>query len=164
MSEQPVRVVPLRDDGHAAHGVFIQLALALAPRVPAGVGGERLRARVRGSAGTVPAPMGTHTVRAGDGSWRPVASGVDIKLLRASRGRMTAYIRMRAGAFFDAHEHPLPEECLVIEGDICIGSHRLAAGDLHYASAGTRHAATHSSGGALLLVHAALPPAPCLPE
>jgi quercetin dioxygenase-like cupin family protein len=161
MSDHTVRILPLRDDGHAARGLFMRLALAVAPCPPDRACGERLRARVRRSAATVPAPTGTHTVRGADHSWRPVASGVDIKLLHAARGRMTAFIRMSAGASFEAHAHPLPEECLVIEGEIHIGSHRLGAGDLHFAAAGTRHASTYSAGGALLLVHAALPPAPC---
>jgi len=141
----------------------MQVALAIAPRELSAVRAARLRVRVRGCAHTAPAPTGTFTLRAADNTWRPLAVGVDIKLLSrdAARGRMTAFIRMQAGATFDAHDHPQTEECLVVEGVIRIGTHELGRGDLHVAGQGTRHALTWSPEGALLLVHAALPPTNC---
>jgi len=156
-------VLSLRDDGGAGRVVFMHMALAIEARELCAAQGARLRARVCGSARAAPAPAGTFTLRAADNTWRPLATGVDIKLLSRdpARGRMTAFIRMQPGAMFDAHDHPQTEECLVLAGEIRIGTHRLGPGDLHVAAAGTRHACTCSPDGALLLVHAALPPSSC---
>jgi anti-sigma factor ChrR (cupin superfamily) len=163
MSEPGPRVVPLRDDGRIGRAVFLRLALAIEARELCAERLACLRARVSCNARVVPAPAGTYTRRAADNTWRPLAAGVDVKLLSrdVARGRMTAFIRLQPGAIFDAHEHAQTEECLVLEGEIHIGTHRLCEGDLHVAGAGTRHAPTWSPGGALLLVHAALPATEC---
>jgi anti-sigma factor ChrR (cupin superfamily) len=99
-------------------------------------------------------PPGTRTVRATTGAWREVMPGVTIKLLRVDRetSNMTAFVRMERGAVYVAHQHSQSEECLVIEGEILIGSHCLHAGDMHVASAGSEHATVTSPRGALLLV------------
>jgi anti-sigma factor ChrR (cupin superfamily) len=96
------------------------------------------------------------TVRAHQGEWRALAPGVSIKLLRgdSGTGHMTAFIRMLPGSSLEAHAHARAEECLVVEGEIFIGAHRLSAGDLHLAAAGTRHEPISSPRGALMLVHA----------
>jgi quercetin dioxygenase-like cupin family protein len=126
-------------------------ALVSSPMCPALRG--NLRARVLAGCGK---PCATLIVRAAECEWRPLVSGVSIKLLRtdAAAGNMTAYFRLEPGASLDSHEHAQPEECLVLEGEIFIGAHRLAAGDMHMAAAGTMHAAVTSPRGALLLVRA----------
>jgi quercetin dioxygenase-like cupin family protein len=100
------------------------------------------------------------TVRARDGEWRALAPGVTIKLLRGdtSTGNMTAFIRMLPGSSLDGHAHTQTEECLVIEGEIFIGAHRVSAGDLHVATAGTVHEGIRSPRGALMLVRAEFRP------
>lgn len=100
------------------------------------------------------------TVRACEGEWRPLAPGVTIKLLRgdAATGNMTAFIRMEPGSSLESHRHAQAEECLIVEGEIFIGRHRLAAGDLHVAGAGTEHEAITSPRGALMLVRAEFRP------
>lgn len=99
-------------------------------------------------------PPGTRTVRAATTAWNELAPGITIKLLRLDpeANNMTAYIRMAPGAVYPAHRHSQSEECLVIEGEIFIGSHCLRAGDLHVASGGTEHATVTSPRGALMLV------------
>jgi anti-sigma factor ChrR (cupin superfamily) len=99
-------------------------------------------------------PPGTRTVRATTGTWSELMPGVTIKFLRLDHeaSNMTAFIRMEQGAVYAGHQHAQSEECLVIEGEILIGSHRLHAGDMHVASAGSEHAAVTSPRGALLLV------------
>lgn len=96
------------------------------------------------------------TVRAAEGEWLPLAPGVSIKLLRrdGTAGNMTAYIRMAPGASLESHVHAQTEECLILQGEIFIGAHRVSAGDMHVAAAGTAHAAISSPRGALLLVRA----------
>jgi quercetin dioxygenase-like cupin family protein len=112
-----------------------------------------MRARVLAGCGK---PSATQTVRATEREWCPLVPGVAIKVLRtdAAARNMTAYFRLEPGAWLDPHEHAQPEECLVLEGEIFIGAHRLAAGDMHLAAAGTMHAAVTSPRGALLLVRA----------
>ena len=99
-------------------------------------------------------PPGTRTVRAGSVAWIELTPGVTINLLRIDpeTDNMTAYIRMRPGAVYPAHGHPQNEECLVLEGEIFIGSHCMRAGDMHVASSGTEHAMVTSPRGALMLV------------
>lgn len=99
-------------------------------------------------------PPDTRTVRADSLAWSELVPGVTIKLLRVNHDarNMTAYIRMKPGSKFGAHRHSQSEECLVLEGEIFIGAHRLHAGDMHIAGAGTEHATVTSPRGALMLV------------
>ena len=48
---------------------------------------------------------------------------------------------MRPGGVIPAHRHQHEEECLVLEGECRIGTHRLVAGDVHVAAAGSWHEA-----------------------
>jgi anti-sigma factor ChrR (cupin superfamily) len=99
-------------------------------------------------------PPGTRTVRAGSVGWIELAPGVSINPLRIDHetDNMTAYVRMLPGAVFAAHRHSQAEECLVIEGEIYIGTYCLRAGDMHFAACGTEHAMVTSPRGALMLV------------
>jgi anti-sigma factor ChrR (cupin superfamily) len=98
----------------------------------------------------------TATIRAAEGEWLPLAPGVCIKLLRRdeSAGTMTAFVRMEPGSALASHAHTQAEECLMLEGEILIGAHRVAAGDLHVASAVTPHEVITSPHGALMLIRA----------
>ena len=98
-------------------------------------------------------PPETRTVRAAAVAWSELAPGVTVKLLRVDdQQTMTAFIRMEPGSMFGAHRHSQREECLILEGEIFIGTHRLHAGDMHVAEAGTEHAKVSSPRGALMLV------------
>jgi quercetin dioxygenase-like cupin family protein len=104
-------------------------------------------------------PAGTQTFRAAHRAWHEIAPGVELKLLWPNAGGcMTALVRMAAGSIYSAHEHPLDESCLVLSGEIHIGSHRLRAGDVHIAAAGSAHARTFTPHGALLFVRFARGP------
>ena len=131
------------------------LARALEPRNPSQLQRAHLRQRLMAQIHTL-AGRATCTVRAADGEWRKLAPGVGIKLLRHDRGadNMTAFIRMQPGSTLDAHVHTQTEECLIVEGEIFIGAHRLCALDMHVAAGGTAHAAVTSPRGALILVRA----------
>jgi anti-sigma factor ChrR (cupin superfamily) len=155
----PAKVYRL--DGRArSPGVLVttwiveQLARAHEPRMPAPLRAhlrQRLMAQVH-----VLADRATRTVRAADGEWRALAPGVDIKLLRHEHGadNMTAFIRMQPGSMLAAPVHTQTEECLIVEGEIFIGAHRLSALDMHVAAGGTAHAPVSSPRGALILVRA----------
>ena len=145
------RVTDIRDDHRVSGSVFLQLALATRACRP--LCDVSLRERVLRDAMDGAPPAGTQTFRAAQRAWHEIAPGVDIKLLRPDGGGcMTALVRMAAGSTYVAHEHPLDESCLVLSGEIHIGSHRLCAGDLHVASAGSTHAVTFAPHGALLFV------------
>ena len=163
MPERDTRVLPLHDDEGVARALFKRLALAVDARPLAASEHRRLRERVLRRSRESRAPRGTRTARAAESAWHPLAAGVNFRLLHtdAARGTMTAFIRLQPGAAFEAHEHPTAEECLVLEGEIRIGAHRLVAGDMHIADEGTRHDVTRSEAGALLWVRAALPAGLC---
>jgi hypothetical protein len=141
----------------AASWFFTILAMGLKSRSPTPARSAHLRgnllARLRERG-----PAGTRTVRAVAGEWQAFAPGVTIKLLRrnASTDSMTAFIRMQPGAALAGHAHTQSEECLILEGEIFIGMHRLCVGDQHIAAIGTLHAPIASPRGALLLVRAQL--------
>jgi anti-sigma factor ChrR (cupin superfamily) len=106
------------------------------------------------------APPGTVTVRAADMRWKSVGPGVQVKILRMDRERndQTVLIRMQPGAMVVGHVHTQEEECLVLEGEVFIGSHRLGQGDMHVARPGVVHAPIHAPNGALLMIRSEMPP------
>jgi quercetin dioxygenase-like cupin family protein len=106
-------------------------------------------------------PPGTTTLRAGDMHWVTAGPGVEVKVLRmdAERNDQTVLIRMQPGAMVVGHRHGQEEECLVLEGEICIGDHRLGQGDMHVARPGSLHSPIHAPRGALLLIRSEIPPA-----
>lgn len=53
------------------------------------------------------------------------------------------------------HEHPLDEECLVLEGEFTLESIKLRAGDFHFAPKGMTHGVARSEHGALLYIRGA---------
>jgi quercetin dioxygenase-like cupin family protein len=115
-------------------------------------------------AGTVAAgeqaPAGTVTIRAADMRWVAAGPGVEVKVLRhnAARRDQTVLIRMQPGAVVVGHRHTQEEECLVLEGEVFVGDHRLGAGDMHGAVAGVVHAPIRAPHGALLMIRSEMPP------
>jgi anti-sigma factor ChrR (cupin superfamily) len=106
------------------------------------------------------APAGTTTLRASQMQWVCAGPGVEVKVLRMDRVRndQTMLVRMQPGATVVAHRHTQQEECLVLEGEIFIGNHRLSEGDMHVAQAGVMHAPIRAPHGALLLIRSEIPP------
>ena len=157
------KITTMRGDDRLARAVFVELALGIAARTPSRALRRSMRARVLRRVNRNAAPPGTWTVHAPDSRWRELAPGVDFRIMRVDRatGRMTAFVRMRSGSRFDAHEHTSAESCFVVEGGIRIGALTLNRGDLHCAQAGTRHEPTVSDHGALLVVHGAVPAEHC---
>jgi anti-sigma factor ChrR (cupin superfamily) len=134
--------------------LFGRLAGALKIRYSPSTGEKLLRRSMLTRVLAAIPPPDTHTVRAASGSWNQLVPGITVKVLRIDHdaGNMTAFIRMEPGSTFGAHLHSQSEECLVLEGEISIGAHRLLAGDMHVADAGTAHAIVTSPRGALMLV------------
>jgi anti-sigma factor ChrR (cupin superfamily) len=143
--------------GYTGAWIYDRIAECIEPRPLSAERSQQLRVRILSR--LEGRRRATFTVRAADGEWRPLAPGVTLKLLRhdTAAQRMTAYIRMEPGASLEPHDHAQTEECLILEGEIFIGRHRLGRGDAHVARAGTSHDCITSPRGALMLVHAQFP-------
>ena len=77
---------------------------------------------------------------------------------KATGSEFQHLFRMEAGGVVPAHRHTKEEECLVLEGEICIGEHWMNQGDLHIAHAGAEHGEITTMHGALLMVRSEIPP------
>ena len=133
------------------------IAAALDPVHPDPERAALLRARVlkRVSAGMAPDPH--LTVRARERRWHNISPGVDIKLLRRSTDTETYILRLAAGMRLPPHDHPLDEECLVLEGDVWLGNTHAFAGDYHMGRRGIPHGEIHTDAGCLLFLRGAKP-------
>ena len=101
---------------------------------------------------------GTVTLRAAEGPWVSLAPGAEKKVLYVDRaeGIESYLVRIAPGARVPAHEHSALEECLMLEGEMFIGTLRLVAGDYHAVPAGISHDEIWSPKGALLYVRGEL--------
>jgi quercetin dioxygenase-like cupin family protein len=105
-------------------------------------------------------PANTHTVRAESVEWLSVWPNVWVKMLRqepASNLQMVLF-RIKPGGIVPAHVHTKEEECLVLDGEIFIGDHRVGEGDLHVAKPGAEHGDITTRTGATVLVRSEIPP------
>ncbi len=104
------------------------------------------------------AETGHTTLHAADDAWQPFKQGVDIKVLNEADGVMSYLLRLAPGAVIDAHRHPIDEECVVLEGVVCIGDDlEVHAGGFHLARQGTLHAPITSEQGATMFLRGASP-------
>jgi anti-sigma factor ChrR (cupin superfamily) len=134
------------------------LAEALAPAELS----QEQRASMRGRimARVEPPPL-TYTVRFNEGQWLSAGPGVELKILRMDRenNSQTVMFRMQPGSQIVPHPHNQEEECLVMEGEIWVGEHRVGVGDMHIARPGARHPPIVAPRGALLCIRSEIPPA-----
>jgi quercetin dioxygenase-like cupin family protein len=119
---------------------------------------ERLRRRILEQA-REQAPEGTRTLRADEGIWIQIAPFVEVRELRRDEtsGTHTSLMRMRPGGVIPAHRHAREEEFIVLEGECQIGTHRLVAGDVHIAAAGSWHEPVTTRNGVLVLLRGEFP-------
>ena len=119
---------------------------------PAELGCEEEQA---GAARAEGAGDGFYILRAEEGEWKETDDeGVSYKLLYAdqSRGLVTTLVRMRPGSRIRPHRHLGVEQCLVLEGDLSSGPHRMKAGDFNCSMPGSLHEELLTDGGALFLL------------
>jgi quercetin dioxygenase-like cupin family protein len=69
-----------------------------------------------------------------------------------ARGRITAHVRMAAGARLPAHRHITAEQLYVLAGDAHVDGERLGPGDYYRTAAGTAHDVTYTEHGCEFLV------------
>jgi anti-sigma factor ChrR (cupin superfamily) len=94
-------------------------------------------------------------VHSHQGEWVRLKDGVDLKLLRHDANSRSFLLRLLPGARVPPHEHPLDEECVVLEGDATINGVLCRAGDYHLAPRGKPHDWLSSEGGCLLFIRGA---------
>jgi quercetin dioxygenase-like cupin family protein len=119
---------------------------------------ERLRRRILEQAREQP-PDGTRTLRADEAAWIQIAPFVEVRELRRDEasGTHTSLMRMRPGGVVPAHRHAREEEFIVLEGECHIGTHKLVAGDVHIAAAGSWHEPVTTRSGVLVLLRGEYP-------
>jgi quercetin dioxygenase-like cupin family protein len=147
-----------QSDSAVPPDVIKELAMAIAPAELTMEQRARLRGRVLARADDT-APEGTRTLRARDSVWVEIAPFIEARILRIdeAEGTYTSIMRMRAGGVVPAHRHSKPEEFIVLEGECCIGTHRLTAGDVHLSEAGSWHEAVTTQEGVVVLLRGEYP-------
>lgn len=138
----------------------LQESLAAGVR-PAELGVEqraRLRRRILEEAREQP-PEGTRTLRVDEGAWIQIAPFVEVRELRRDEalGTHTSLMRMHPGGVVPGHRHTREEEFIVLEGECHIGTHKLVAGDVHIAAAGSWHEPVTTRSGVLVLLRGEYP-------
>ncbi len=99
------------------------------------------------------------TVQAADPGWQRFLDGIDIKVLHeGDDGVMSYLLRFAPGAVLGAHRHPVDEECVVLEGSLCIGDDLVVpAGGFHLARRDMLHAPITTVTGATIFLRGASP-------
>jgi quercetin dioxygenase-like cupin family protein len=138
----------------------LQDSLAAAVQ-PAELGTEqrgRMRRRIVELARERPAE-GTLTLRGSESAWIEIAPFVEVRELRRDEaaGMHTSLMRMRPGGTIPAHRHEREEEFIILEGECYIGTHRLVAGDVHIAAAGSWHEPVTTESGVVVLLRGEYP-------
>src|SRR5580765_6327321 len=91
--------------------------------------------------------------------WQAFGDGISIKVLHEAGGVMSYLLRLAPGASLPAHRHPVDAECVVLAGEVQIGTLRLAAGGFHLGRKDILHDRLCSPGGALIFLRGAVPEA-----
>jgi anti-sigma factor ChrR (cupin superfamily) len=115
---------------------------------------QRLLRRIAG--GSTPQHV---TLPPDEGAWQPFAPGVTIKVLHQEGDTLSYLLRLAPGAALPPHRHPQDEECLVLEGEMHIGTLVVPAGGYHLGRRGVLHDTLSSPGGALIFLRGAAPEA-----
>lgn len=100
------------------------------------------------------------TVRASERPWEQISVGIERRLLFETAEATSCLLRLSPGTALPGHDHPIDEECLVLEGTLRIGTDLLLhPGDFHVGLQGVPHAQASTDTGAILFVRQARQPA-----
>ena len=94
-------------------------------------------------------------VLSGQGLWKDgPLPGVKFQTLHYDKkaGLLTQLVKLEPGAKFPPHRHGAAEQCLVLDGNVTLGTLRLGKGDFNLAQPGTDHGEMTSADGCLLLL------------
>ena len=134
--------------------------------VPAELSSEQrafMRARIMARLTDVPPPL-TETIRSDSIPWRTVSPKVQAKVLKRDEAAGVIFVlwRLEPGGVLAGHSHDHDqnhdEECLVLEGEVLVGTHRVRAVDLHIARRGSVHVDLTTRTGCLVLVRSGISP------
>lgn len=106
---------------------------------------------------------GYTTVRASDDSWIHPLPGASLKVLNREPGSegidgvLSYLLRLEPGFKSKGHNHPVDEECLMLEGDLTLGGLTLNAGDYHLVAAGLLHGNVSTVNGCMAFIRGAVP-------
>lgn len=134
----------------------LDAALAESGAEPAAAAAARVKRRLLARIAEASTPDHL-TLADPDAGWQDFGPGLRIKVLHEHAGQMAYLVRLAPGASLPAHRHPCDEECLVLEGELRIGSLRLGPGGFHLGREGVLHDRLLSEGGALIYLHGAAP-------
>lgn len=95
------------------------------------------------------AESGWVTVRAREGVWRDVKTGVRAKTLWEGKQNSSILIELQAGASLPVHRHASLEEGIVLAGSFQLDGKELGPGDYHMSHPGSRHGRITSRQGVL---------------
>jgi quercetin dioxygenase-like cupin family protein len=129
-----------------------ELLKSLAPIEPAPSRAHAMRKAVMAGIQGAAVEEDFVTVHREEGEWRRIAPRVQEKVLLRTGGMRACLLRMEKGSSLPAHDHPSPEECVVLEGEVWLGDVFCRAGDFHRAPRGKPHGALRTDSGCLLYV------------
>jgi anti-sigma factor ChrR (cupin superfamily) len=121
--------------------------------------GKALRARImaRVERDAMEAQL-IQTIPAGDEGWSELIPKVHGKRVYTDGVAESWLIRLEAGASAPAHDHPAPEECIVLSGSVrYVGGSTLHAGDYEVVQPGFHHTELVSDTGALVFLRYGAP-------
>lgn len=95
-------------------------------------------------------------VHSHEGRWIKLLRGIELKLLRQDTQSRSYLLRMAPGSRIPPHDHPLDEECLILEGEATVNGVLCRAGDYHLARQGKPHDWLTSEKGCLLFIRGAV--------
>ena len=101
----------------------------------------------------------TSTVRPDQGEWHKFSPRIKIKVLRreADGSSMSYLLKLEPGALLVPHKHAMDEECVVLEGEVLIGTELVGPGSYHLAPRGMVHQPIRSEHGAILFIRGKQP-------
>jgi ChrR Cupin-like domain len=116
--------------------------------------GDGLFSRIVAAAGIDMPLAGFHVMRKDDGTWKPMAAGIETKTLwrDPATGRRVFLLRMQPGAVMPEHDHSGAEECMVLEGDMVVNGVAFGPGDFQVGFAGSHHPHVTTRGGCLCML------------
>jgi anti-sigma factor ChrR (cupin superfamily) len=118
------------------------------PVTPPASAWAAIRQRIGGGAPSI-------SRRQSEGVWLEVAPGTTLKMLHVDpvTGERTGLMRMEPGSAYPEHDHPVSEECFVLEGVVNVDGQDYRPGDYTIAHAGSHHEIIRSTSGGLILLH-----------
>ena len=94
------------------------------------------------------------TLRADEGEWVEISSGVLVKLLFTDEANstVTTLVRLKPGAKMESRLHRNLEQWYVLEGEFWVGSQKLGPGDFYIAMPGSNNNVMTTEKGTLSLI------------